>query len=178
MALPNLTRTTDRVRLISIGDPSIDADKTPAQALNDYAACEALDVGALVLTDEPPTFFELRPLSEYEIALCAELGRENNVALSYTTARLGLVSVENWEGFEVSRAMFSGVEALSLECVQQIPWATVQWLALVIWRLSRLDERQKKASTSSRRKAARKAGMTKGSTTARSAKSIQPCAAS
>ena len=178
MAIQALTRTTDTIEIVSIQDPSLDEQSTPRDALTAYCTAEDLDISKLKFHNDAPTLWKIRPLNEHEVAIISELGSGNNVNLTYMTVRLALVSVTNCEGFEESRELFCGHEALTLDCIQWVPWETIQFVALCIWKISRLDERQKKVSTSRQPKAGRRDGTTKTNSTAKRAKSTRALSAS
>jgi hypothetical protein len=159
--------------VISIQDPSIDQEATPEDVLTEYATAENLDTSRLKLRDDDVTWFELRPLNEHEVTMVGELGSGSSVDLTYLTARLGLVTVENYEGFEEQRETVSGIQALTKQCLEWVPKETIQWLALCIWKISKLEERQKKVSISRPPKEVKRAGTKKGNSTAEHAKAIQ-----
>ena len=169
MALPTITRVTDTVRVISIQDPSIDQQATASKVLTDYATAEDLDTDKLILSDDDVTWFELRPLNEHEVSIIGDIGSGSSVDLTYLTTRLGLVAVDNYPGFSEARETLSGIQVLTKSCIEWVPKETIQWLALCIWKISRLEDRQKKAFTSKPRKAGRRAGTKKGNSTAKRA---------
>lgn len=160
MARPPLILKRETLRLIHPADTAIDREATPTEALTAYAEGEVLDTSALILRDdEAPTYYVVRALTDHEVwvgrGLLADADADKrDRMLSFSQYMLyvvsvGLVSVENLEGWDDSRKVREhGVTSWEFEQLEALG-SDIQWLFSVIQKAGELDAEKKRRSGSS-----------------------------
>ena len=167
MALRIPTKTSDHITLISYVDDALDFNHPDwDKALKVYLSSDVPDYQKLPMKEGvEPTKFTLRPLSERELAIAADMARaqdddkfqdldvtsfrQNATETNYQILRFGLVAVQGLEGWQGKKERVYSSTAFTMDSVEEIDRFTAEFLALSIFRWSALQKKTSLHSGSS-----------------------------